>query len=52
VIFSPASAGQYDPAETDHVHLADGVTDDRKGILSVLLSRLPDYDGRPERQAS
>jgi hypothetical protein len=25
-------AGQYDPTERDHVHFADGVSDDRKGI--------------------
>jgi len=29
-------AGQYDPPECDHVHFADGVSDDRKGILPDL----------------
>jgi hypothetical protein len=29
-------AGQRDSTECDHVHFADGVADDRKGILSNL----------------
>ena len=32
-------ACQHDPAECHHVHFADGVTDDRKGILSDLTIR-------------
>jgi hypothetical protein len=28
--------GQDDPTECDHVHFADGVSDDRKGILPDL----------------
>jgi len=32
-------ACQYDPTESDHVHFADGVTDDREGVLSSLTTR-------------
>src|SRR5215469_128133 len=44
-------ASQHDPAECHHVHLANGVTDDGKGILSVpdgpaRCSTANQYSGR------